>query len=324
MYSSLIGASALAATAMLSALADGETRSASALEDVQIGERGRRVRIALICDERCPIEVAAGGGFRLRDVKSSLDVDLSARSALLSWLRVTPDDGGSIVSIGAAAPILSSRIIECASDTGKAPCIDLEFAPPQTAQAKKPEPPFIGAALLVSRPALREDTGRDLLAFPKFAQPERLAPPGDELGLAPDVDAAAVIAKPEFIRAKARDAFRPTFNLKTEAARLLGRSIDIGACEGAAARLSADAWALSAMIDVALCKADEGNAQEADEDLARLLDYTPDNYEALVARALVAQSRGRADEARALFQQALNAAPPLAESDMIVEAIDQL
>jgi tetratricopeptide (TPR) repeat protein len=163
-----------------------------------------------------------------------------------------------------------------------------------------------------------------LLAFPKFAQPERLAPPGDELGLAPDAGDAAVIATPEFIVAKAREAFRPSFSLKSESARLLGRSLDIGACEGAAARLSADAWALSAMIDVALCKADAGNPQEADDDLARLLDYTPDNYEALVARALVAQSRGRAEEARALFQQALDAAPPLAESEQIVEAIGQL
>jgi hypothetical protein len=324
MYSVLIGASALAVAASLSALADGEARAASALEDVQIGERGRRVRIALICDARCAVEAAAGGGFRLRGVDTTLDVDLSARSRLLSWLRVTPADGGSIVSIGAAAPVVASRIIECASDTGKAPCIDLEFAPREAAKPKQAEPPFIGAALLVARPALREDTGRDLIAFPKFAQPERLAPPAGELGLAPDADGDAVIAKPEFIAAKSREAFRPSFNLKSEAARLLGRAIDVGACEGAAARLSADAWALSAMIDVALCKADAGNAQEAENDLARLLDYTPDNYEALVARALVAQSQGRAEDARALFQQALDAAPPVTESEMIAEAIDSL
>lgn len=316
----------ISAAALLAALAAPAAALAGApatggLEDVQIGERGDRVRIAFICRARCEIERAAGEGFRIRNVASTLDVDLTGRSALIDYLRVTPEGGGSLVRIGADAPLVSSRIIDCASDTGPAPCLDLQFAP----RGAPTEPPFLGAAVIASRPALREETGRELLAFPKFAPPERLAPPARALGLdSANGEGRVAIGTPEFAPPTAREAFRPAFNLQSEAARLLGKSLDVGACEGAGARLAADAWALSAMIDVALCKAAKGDLASADADLARLLDYTPDNYEALVARALVAQAETRNEDAHALFQRALDAAPPIAQSEMIVEAMDQL
>jgi len=321
MFRTIIRAAGLfAPLAALSAALAGPPASGG-LEDVQIGERGDRVRIAFICSARCEIERAAGDGFRIRNVAATLDVDLSGRSALIEYLRVTPTDGGSLVRIGAAAPPAEARIIDCASDTGPAPCLDLRFQ----SRAAMTEPPFLGAALIAPRPALREDTGRDLLAFPKFAPPERLSPPARSLGLdSANAEGRVAIGRPEFAPPTARQAFRPAFSLEAEAARLLGKSLDIGACEGAGARLAADAWALSAMIDVALCKAARGETAPADADLARLLDYTPDNYEALVARALVAQAENRFDDAHDYFQRALDAAPPVAQSEMIVEAMQDL
>ena len=115
-----------------------------------------------------------------------------------------------------------------------------------------------------------------------------------------------------------------SFSLKEQAKTILGKSLDIGACAGAQAKLNQDAWALNAMIDVGFCKAAAGDLEEADRLFTRLLAYTPDNYEALVGRALIAIDQGELDDARKFFQDSLNALPPIKESDLIVEAMARL
>jgi len=114
------------------------------------------------------------------------------------------------------------------------------------------------------------------------------------------------------------------FSLKEQAKTILGKALDVGGCEGAQARLNRDAWALDAMVDVGFCKASSGDLEEADRLFTRLLAYTPDNYEALVGRALIAIEYGEQSDARKYFQDALNALPPIEESDLIVEAMRSL
>jgi Tfp pilus assembly protein PilF len=105
------------------------------------------------------------------------------------------------------------------------------------------------------------------------------------------------------------------------AASLLGKRLDAAGCEAARARLKADGWALEAMVDVGFCDAAAGDLDKADGVFMRLLAYTPDNYEALVGRALIARAQGKKDIARGFFQAALNALPPIAESERIEAAM---
>ncbi len=374
------------------ALAAGQT-SSQTLEDIQIGERGRTLRVALICTTQCAVAPDAAGGFRLDGVRAALDIDLSGRSRLANRLKIIPRDGSSLLTIEPAAAISRAAIITCDSDTEPAPCIELVFAadaapaalaaashgrtsPPRKKTAPmKAEPaprpaaqdaaagdgsgaratpairdraaadnlepaeniPFLGAAIVDARPRLRE--GIAPLSFPQFAPPERLAPPAVEPHRlpAPDQRSDAVDVAPANGSDGAQSSARPALidedpvkmlaangvDIRAEAGAILGKSLDVGACEGARARLMADAWALESMIDLAFCKAADGDLAAADNDFSRLLAYTPDNYEALVGRGLVALAEGDTRQGRKYFQDALNALPPIAESDRIVAAMDR-
>lgn len=333
------------------------------LEDVQIGERGDILRVALICSTRCDVVPDAGVDFRINGVIADLDVDLGPRSALARRLTIAAADGSSLVKINAAARINEARVVTCQSDSGLAPCIEYRFAPaPRGAEKSAPAAaspasappairdnsaggarargiekndglPFIGAIILAPGPVLRDDPAAGVLRLPQFAPPERLAPPKSPPSLSPPPEEEAVgalpvnvdIARPSLIAVDRAETLSngASFDIKDEAREILGKSFSAGACEGAKARLQGDAWALDAMIDLAFCKAADGKLEEADADFARLLAYTPDNYEALVGRGLIAIASGERDKGLTYYQDALNALPPIAESDRIVEAMDR-
>jgi Tfp pilus assembly protein PilF len=105
---------------------------------------------------------------------------------------------------------------------------------------------------------------------------------------------------------------------------ILEKDLTPAFCNNAEAALQADAWALGAMVDVGLCTAARGDLEEADAVLARLLEFTPDNYEALVGRAIIAEQANEKGVARKYYQDALNALPPLAESNRIENAMAAL
>jgi tetratricopeptide (TPR) repeat protein len=187
--------------------------------------------------------------------------------------------------------------------------------------------PFIGALIAPSRPALRDDPAEGVLYLPQFAPPERFVPPAPERNASAlkELSESLDVGRPALLTIDSAKALGDgaAFDFMTEAAEILGKSFDIGACEGAKQRLAADAWALDAMIDYAFCKAADGALEEADADFERLLAYTPDNYEALVGRGLIAIAQGEREGGMEFFQEALNALPPIAESDRIVAAMDR-
>lgn len=325
------------------------------LEDVQIGERGNILRVALICSTTCDVRPAAGVDFRLNGVRAELDTDLTRRSALAARLTISPEDGASLIRLTTDERVNAARVITCRSDSGPAPCIEFRFdrpaaetAAPKPAAGKQSAPaprirdngaeakaavkkeiPFIGAVVLAPRPGLRDEPAKGLIYLPDFSPPERLQSPQSP-------QSSLIAPAPE---EKFADARRPAlvaidrartlsesgvFDLKHEANEILGKSFSVGACEGAKARLQGDAWALDAMIDLAFCKAGEGKLADADADFARLLAYTPDNYEALVGRGLIAIASGEPAKGKNFYQEALNALPPIAESDRIVAAMDRI
>ena len=340
------------------------------LDDIQIGEAGAVVRVALICRAKCDVapsvDEATIGSFVVRGVEENLDIDLSGRGGLAERLRLKPIEEGSLLTVEANAGLNSARVIDCATESGPARCVEFRYdragsrtatvappavetpaigpaprpkpqrrpvtppttvsAPPPAAPAATPglrsdaapakaeDTPFIGAIVLEKGSPLRDGGGEHLIA-PGFAPPERLTPPPAP-GPAPDV---ATTLK-ERVSAPAPKPAQP-FDIAREMGAILGKTSNVGVCEGAAARLSADAWALDAMVDLAFCKAASGRTEDADADFARLLAYTPDNHEALVGRGLIALSRGERARGLDFLQEALNALPPIAESDRIAEAM---
>ena len=214
--------------------------------------------------------------------------------------------------------------------------------------------PYIGVAIApeitdptsetyIKAPPLREKTGEELLRFEELAPPERFSPPEvraiDDNKVASEraeeassqVAIANVAAVREQIiafspspRDRAEVIVASSFDLYEEVDRILDRRMDTGACAGARARLQADPWALDAMVERGLCLGVEGKSQEADAIFQRLLAYTPDNYEALVGRGLVAAHQGETELALKYLQDALNALPPIQESNKIVAVMDRL
>jgi len=430
-------------------LAAGQSMAHNTLQDVQIGESGRLMRIALICSvQRCDV-AADGQSFLLNGVNISLEIDLEGRSNLANAIVLAPGENGSRLNIGGPSAPIKSAVRKCVVSDEPAACIDLEFAtqmtaaadtrtvaaPDQRAAAPAPEiadaqsepslppPPEVMQAALkdgprrltpekvdraarveidppaepppadppiapveqrvvppilalakpaTAKPALREAPGREQLVLAGFEAPERFAPPRDasatpsaDLNIAKAADTSATGAQidefssadagyagapqpdfaephieqaaltkpsPEFSaprpsiirRDKAAALLGPDFDFAEQVEKILAKNLEVGACEGAKARLRDDAWALDAMIDAGLCKAAKGDLEAAETDLKRLLSYTPDNYEALVGRALIAAKAGEKSVARKYFQDALNALPPIEESNRIVEAMDAL
>lgn len=322
----------------------------NAIEDVQVGERGKLFRVVVICREECPAGARASGVFFLRDVSATLNVDLKGKSRMAERLLFAPVEGGTEMTVRAARDIVASSTKRCAVEGEAAACIDIEFDAPAgeaaTARAKgeaplaaEHEPTILAAAQSRARqtgpaPRLREETGGERLIFASLAPPERFdapsvkspAAPSPAPEGAPDRAARGPDDGPRLIinREKAAALIGARVDVGGEAAEILARRFDGPTCAQAETRLKADAWALDAMVDLGFCRAAAGKLDEADGVFARLLDYTPDNYEALVGRALVAARRGRKDEAQRLFQSALNALPPIAESDRIVEAMARL
>jgi hypothetical protein len=358
----------------LSAIA-GAAPDRQRLDDIQIGEAGAIVRVALLCRGPCDVapsaDAATAGSFLLRGIEEDIDLDLAGRGGLAERLRLKPVDGGSLLTIEANAALNSARVIDCATESGPARCVEFRFdrdariaaAPPPATRApatrapaaviaprarpvrrsavspatvsaplqgspaatpglRSDAPPataadgvpFIGAIVLDAAAPLR--VGADeRLVVPEFAPPERLAPPRPSQGVATELK--------ERVLAPAPASGQP-FSIAREMEAILGKTADIGTCEGAAARLSADAWALASMVDLAFCKAASGSLEDADADFTRLLAYTPDNYEALVGRGLIALSRGERARGLGFLQEALNALPPIEESDRIAEAMVRL
>jgi len=329
------------------------------LEDVQVGERGNQTRIALICDAPCFVEKLGAREFLLRGVDTTLNLDLSERTQNVSGLRATSSAEGALLSIATVGVIEYANTKNCTVGGRPAACIDLFFnaseiaqvvdvqpvaeqqviaTPKQVEQPILREPKIASKTHVVAKPALRESAPERMMVFAKLTPPERLSPPtGAILAKVQPLESQVKIEPPatrrqvEIKRPAVREPILATvqaldpvarFDYASKIGDLLEKQLTSSHCATAEATLRADAWALRAMVDVGLCAAARGNAEEADAILARLLEYTPDNYEALVGRALIALEAEEKSVARKYFQDALNALPPIEESNRIAEAMN--
>lgn len=303
--------------------------AANAISDVQIGERGKLMRVVIVCREECRVGARASGVYFVPGIGEDLEVDLSGRAENAQRLTFRAESGGAELSVKSRKPIVASSIKRCAVDGAPASCIDIEFADRVSARAPDapPQPPADGVPPMLGHigPTLREAPDERKLVFARLAPPERFAPP--PLPGPPAADANSPSNEgPRLIleSRKAAALIGSGVDIGAEAAQILGREFSPSECASADARLKADAWALDAMVDLGFCEAMRGNLAAAEGVFERLLAYTPDNYEALVGRALIAARKGDRVEAEARFQEALNALPPIAESDRIVAAMARL
>ena len=350
---------------------------APGLDDVQIGERGDRTRIALVCEADCSLAKRSDSEFLLRGANADLNLDLGAHSRNVAGLTAISAGGGSLVKVSAGREIDYADARNCAVGGRKAACIDLFFKPLRAAGATKaaaappaqapaaprpalraePEAPAgdrrrdpaardasaIGTPVLreppkariasartrvgttARTPGLRDGRAERLFRFAALTSPERLAPPqGVTFAKLQPVNAPPANAFHAAVRLKPETAALPGLGVDQQILTILGKDLTPEYCARARAILNSDPWALNAMGDIGLCALVEGEAAEAEAILSRLLEYTPDHYEAHVGRALVAAEAGERSVARKYFQDALNALPPMEESNRIVAAMNAL
>jgi len=302
----------------------GLARPSNSISDVQIGERGKLMRVVVVCREECRVGARASGVYFVPGVTEDLEVDLTGRAANAQRLTFRAETGGAELTVRSEKPIVASTIKRCAAGGAPAACIDIEFAERSAASAAGPAPEKSGPPMLGHvGPLLREAPDERKLVFARLAPPERFAPPPMP---APRPDKTSEGDGPRLIleSRKAEALLGARVDIGAEAAQILGRKFGAAECAIAETRLKADAWALGAMVDIGFCEAIRGDLAAAEGVFDRLLAYTPDNYEALVGRALIAARKGDRAEAEGRFQEALNALPPIAESDRIVAAMARL
>ena len=177
---------------------------------------------------------------------------------------------------------------------------------------------------LAPPPPLRDLSVTQYQQFASLAAPERLTPPS-----APVLAKLQAVEDPVKIGKPILRTEKPTVAIAeidyAESARIiLDKNISPAHCNNVEATLQNDAWALGAMVDLGFCAASRGDYVDANTIFERILEYTPDNYEALVGRALIAERAGDTKLARKLYQDALNALPPILESQKIVAAMGEL
>ena len=319
------------AAAGMAAVALSATPASRGLVDVQVGERNNQTRIAILCASACNVEKRSNTEFLLHGIGAELSLNLSDRSKFVSAFSSSPQGPGSLLRVNPNAAIEYANTKTCTVGGRPAACIDLFFATGEQGATAKENAATLPAPVVLeqpeiksSKPSLREGASERLNNFAQVTPPERLnSPPVVTLAKLQPAAGAVEVGKPAI---RTRDSIRPAagLNYAARVRSLLGKELSPAYCNNAQATLQADPWALGAMVDVGLCTAARGDAAEAEEILSRLLEYTPDNYEAHVGRALIAIDAGEKSVARKYFQDALNTPPPIEETNRIVQAMNAL
>ncbi|MEL7019444.1 MAG: hypothetical protein AAGL18_12035 [Pseudomonadota bacterium] len=187
-------------------------------------------------------------------------------------------------------------------------------APPPT--APPPTAPLPAAPSLAPRSSPQRIALAATLRNP--ASPLRLTPlrPTSQAakpqasGNTPVVTTAAPTSPGTVLRPVETDRVLARVDFRAFAETVLNTQFDRDRCDGAQKTLDADAWALGSMGVVGFCQAAAGQFSEAEDIFKRLLTLQPENYEALVGRALIAGVAGETGVALKFLNEALALNPP--------------
>lgn len=355
---SLLGVSVIFAFGSAWALEQSGTRiNENRLQDIQIGEKGRFTRIALICRINCDV-VQEQSGFRLADINQNMNIDLKSHSGNAHNISVEKKGQYSFLRVASSKSIIRSSVKRCELGGKKATCIDLEFLPSptiQTASIQESTQPTIANASKKPERRVEIKTPKSLPSKPAPQNPVSLTVPeaigspqkltlrnqdnlqDEELAKSVtaqlrDVDLKQPATREVITPVSATPSLRPQGSVlrPAETQLLLGRvdfreqsetilrkTFDSETCTRARAILKDDAWALGAMGTIGFCLGAAGNFEEAETVFRRLNKQEPQNYEALLGRALIAAITGEKSIALKYFNDALETNPPDYVSDRI-------
>ncbi|MEL6359554.1 MAG: hypothetical protein AAFR21_00610 [Pseudomonadota bacterium] len=323
------------------------TTNTNALVDFLVAEDEKSLTLAFLCVSDCSARQDELNRTLIDGVSTDFFIDLSGRNKMLDSIRLTNEQQGySVLTVMSGVQLTVDPLKTCETRFGNAACVQVralddevsaiatERAP---ALAEGESLPIIGSLRPIPESASpNPESSGELLS-----EPERFVPPSDlarpkavtpVVGSSNDARASlrtvstvpTVQAEQDGIATRAAAIVAASFDLRTEIETILGRPFTNTSCQEANQLLQEDAWALNAMVELAFCKAIDGDLIGAEQDFSRLLTYTPDNYEALVGRALLESEKGNVTGAVAFFQDALDALPPIEESDRIVAAMNRL
>lgn len=319
------------------------------ITDIRVGERGLQTRIALFCEALCDPQPRGDGAFFLPGSADSFQLDISDAGARVSSLESVAMSGGSALIVGFNGALATTEAGPCVVSGRDAACLDLYFLEDggeeigveailqdasadalspvsepslkenaETERAEASPGKSTNMVAMAAKPTLREAASERLTVFAKLAAPERLSPP--ILAKVQPIEKSVTVGTPK-LRPSEALAGKVERDFAGRIETLLGKPLTPAYCNNAEATLQTDAWALGAMVDVGLCAGARGDAIEAESILSRLLEYAPDNYEALVGKAVIAELAGERGAALRFYQDALNVPPPVRESARIVEAM---
>ena len=153
---------AIAAVSVLAvAMAPVSVRAAdNTIKDLQVGERGLLMRVALFCDTPCAAAVTRDG-FKIADVVTRTEVPLKGRSTLADVIRFTPVEGATVMTILGPRAIENAAVRPCDINGDKATCVDVKFAespikPAAASRAKAAPVAPPGTTMVIGRPSRRE------------------------------------------------------------------------------------------------------------------------------------------------------------------------
>jgi len=311
----------------------GDDAEGPLITDIRVGERGLQTRIALFCDGECEPESRGDGAYFMPGSIDAFELDISDAGSRALRLESIAMSGGSALIVRYDGVLENSSASPCTVAGREAACLDLFFKdgqmadvtePAELASAEIPQQETVpstadaGPTVLTARPGLREGASDRLTQFANLGAPERLEPP--ILAKVQPIEGSVPVGTPA-LRSSDGLAVKVERDFAGRINTLLGKSLTPAYCNNAEATLQTDAWALGAMVDVGLCAGARGDAMEAESVLSRLLEYSPDNYEALVGKAVIAELAGEKGAALRFYQEALNVPPPVRESARIVEAM---
>ena len=145
------------------------------LSDVQVGEKDRLMRIALVCEKGCQIDQRDDGGFLIADISSDLKIPLAGRSQHADALSFRPTNAGSVLAITASRRVESAAIHPCMVRGSSASCIDVTFAEASAAPVIAAQSNAAIAPVVVSSPARGVDYSKPS-AEPATVPPVAAAP----------------------------------------------------------------------------------------------------------------------------------------------------
>ncbi len=304
------------------------------LQDIQIGESGRFLRVALFCRLGCAISQRRDG-FYLEGLQDQILIDIEDQSVNAQRLTMVPQATGSLLKIQSESSVLRSLVKECKIQKADAVCIDLEYGDnplPPDRIAQKEGHDILKAVRKEPSPVTKEPLRVTTFSQWTVAAPNRpnsVVSSNTSAALREGAQSSSFIvegdnANPILLAATPKplvpnvSLLRPVqtqlvlnrVDFREYAETILDRRFDSENCSNAQAKLQDDAWDLEAMRMVGFCIGAKGDFEQAEIIFKTLLTQNDQNFEAMIGRGLIARVTGEKSVSKRFFNDAMKTRLP--------------